>query len=250
MPHRWCNSAELRRVQIESGLDLTFNEVFKPIFLEHISGLHPSRVLEVGAGTGHLSKELSYLGFHVTAIEPSRGMFEVATDVLRGCNVNLINCTSFDLPESDKFDIAYSHLVAHVIEDLLNFLNSISRHLVVGSHLIFSIPHPCFYNNYKKLFGDEYGYMKPMSKNVSFNITRDPVNAITDVPYHHRPLSDYINTLIKAHFVIDRLDEIFPTQEIQNKYGAKWNEPRYCIFMCRKVWAAHHPTRKSGHQIR
>ena len=54
MPNRWCDSAELRRSQIESGLDLTFNEVFKPIFVEKISSLNPARILEVGAGTGHL----------------------------------------------------------------------------------------------------------------------------------------------------------------------------------------------------
>ena len=235
MPQRWCNSAELRRSQIESGLDLTFNEVFKPIFIQRVTSLNPSRVLEVGAGTGHLSKALSCFGIEITAIEPSNGMFTVATDVLRDSNVSLKNCTSFELEESTKFEVAYSHLVAHVVENLLDFFLSISRHLESGSHFLFSTPHPCFFNNYKKIFGDEYSYMEPLAKNISFNITKDPKNKISDVPYHHRPLSHYINSLVNAGFAIDGFDEIFPSLEIQQKYGAPWEEPRYCIFICKKL---------------
>ncbi len=234
MPQRWCNSANIRRTQIESGLDLTFNEVFKPFFVERISALEPKYVLEVGAGTGHLSKELSVLNCKITAIEPSKGMYDIAAEVLENTNINLINCTSFDLEKSDIFDVAFSHLVAHVVDDLLGFFKSISVHLDSGGHLIFSVPHPCFYNHYKRFFGTEYNYMKPMVKNVSFNITKDSSNTIAGVPYHHRPLSSYINTLIEAGFALDRFDETYPNEEIQKKYGSLWENPRYCIFFCKK----------------
>src|SRR4030066_1454906 len=110
MPHRWCNSANLRRQQIESGLDLTFNEVLKPAFTKFITGLNPKSILEVGAGTGHLSKELSQYNFEITAIEPSSGMYKVAADVLSGTNVNLINRTLFDLPLTKKYDLVFSNL--------------------------------------------------------------------------------------------------------------------------------------------
>jgi 16S rRNA A1518/A1519 N6-dimethyltransferase RsmA/KsgA/DIM1 with predicted DNA glycosylase/AP lyase activity len=95
MPHRWCNSAKIRREQIESGIDLTFNEVFKPLIVSRIQCLSPSNILEVGAGTGHISIELFKLGFSVTAIEPSLGMYEVAQDVLSFTDVRLVNCTLF-----------------------------------------------------------------------------------------------------------------------------------------------------------
>lgn len=235
MPHRWCNSAELRRTQIESGLDLTFNEVFKPILIERISTLAPHFLLEVGAGTGHLSKELSVLDCEITAIEPSKGMYDVAVEVLSNSNVNLINCTSFDLQKSMAYDVAFSHLVAHAVDDLFGFFTSIGKHLNSGAHFIFSIPHPCFYNEYKKFFGSEYNYMEPMLKNVSFNITKDTKNAITGVPYHHRPLSSYINTLIESGFALDGFDEIYPDDEVQEKYGERWESPRYCVFTCKKL---------------
>ena len=156
MPHRWCNSAQLRREQIESGADLTFNEVFKPLLVGRIKSLSPSNILEVGAGTGHLSKELFELGFSVTAIEPSDGMYGVAKDVLSLTDVKLLNCTSFELEKDELYEVAFSHLVAHVVNDLNAFFESVGKHLKATGHFIFSIPHPCFYNEYKGFFGDEY----------------------------------------------------------------------------------------------
>ena len=235
MPHRWCNSAQIRREQIESGADLTFNEVFKPLLISRIKSLSPSNVLEVGAGTGHISKELSELGFSVTAIEPSAGMYGVAKDVLSLSDVRLLNCTSLELEKNELYEVAFSHLVAHVVDDLNEFFESVGRHLKATSHFIFSIPHPCFYNEYKGFFGDEYNYMTPMTKNVSFTITKDSKNTISGVPYHHRPLSEYINKLVESGFAIDGFDETYPEEDIQIKYGAKWETPRYCVFTCRKL---------------
>lgn len=235
MPYRWCNSAKIRREQIESGADLTFNEVFKPLLVGRVKSLSPRNILEVGAGTGHLSKELSELGFSVTAIEPSSGMYEVAKDVLSLTNVRLFNCTSLELDKKELYEVSLSHLVAHVVDDLNEFFESVRRHLKVTGHFIFSIPHPCFYNEYKGFFGDEYNYMTPMTKNVSFTITKDSKNTISGVPYHHRPLSEYINKLVESGFAIDGFDETYPEEDIQLKYGVKWESPRYCVFTCRKL---------------
>jgi len=235
MPNSWCNSASIRREQIESVKDLTFNEVFEPLIINRISELSPKRILEVGAGTGHISKSLSVLGFKITAIEPSKGMYKIAQDVLSKSQVKLINCSSFDLEKVELFDMAISHLVTHVVDDLVGFFSSIAKHLTSEGHFIFSIPHPCFYNDYKHFFGDDYNYMVPANKNVSFTITKDTENTISDVPYHHRPLSMYMNTVIKADFVIIEFEEIYPDEAIQEKYGAKWEAPRYCVFICKKL---------------
>jgi SAM-dependent methyltransferase len=235
MPHRWCNSAKIRREQIESGADLTFNEVFKPLLVSRIQNLRPSSILEVGAGTGHISNELFKLGFSVTAIEPSMGMYKVAQDVLSSTDVSLVNCTSFELELDAYYEVAFSHLVAHVVDDLSSFFESIGQHLEKNGHFIFSIPHPCFYNEYKGFFGDEYNYMVPMIKNVSFTITKDSQNIISGVPYHHRPLSEYFNKLVESGFAIDGFDETYPDDDIQEKYGAKWETPRYCVFTCKKL---------------
>lgn len=235
MPHRWCESANLRRDQIESGLDLTFVEVFQPQFAQWVAELGPERVIEIGAGTGHLAKSLEESAFSITAIEPSPGMHSVAEDVLKGTGVSLINCSSFDLPVTSTFDLALSHLVAHVVADLPGFLKSVAVHVEEAGHFVFSIPHPCFYNAYKQFFGEEYNYMSLLEKTVSFSVTKDPSNIISGVPYYHRPISFYFNKIVEAGFAVDGINEIYPPTEVQQKYGKLWESPRYCVFRCRKL---------------
>lgn len=235
MPHRWSDAAEIRRFQIESDLDLTFGEVFRPLFMSEMRRLSPRRALEIGAGTGHLAKAVYSLGIEVTAIEPSPGMHAVAADVLKDTQVRLINCRSDELDQSLQFNVVYSHMVAHVVEDLQGFYASAAVHLGSGGYFIFSVPHPCFYNDYKNYFGEEYKYIEPMKKTISFTITKDPTNVITDVPYHHRPLSSYINELIAVGFALDAFQEICPDPLVEAKYGAPWLVPRYCVFVCRKL---------------
>lgn len=235
MPHRWSEASEIRRSQIESGLDLTFCEVFRPLFEREMRRLAPRRALEVGAGTGHLAKAVCSLGIEVTAIEPSPGMHAVAATVLVDTPVKLINCASGELEKSLKFDVVYTHMVAHTVEDLRGFFSSMAAHLESGGHLLFSVPHPCFYNKYKKFFGEEYRYMEPMKKIISFSITKDPNNKISGVPYHHRPLSFYINELISVGLALDGFEEVYPTPEVEVKYGSVWLEPRYCVFICRRL---------------
>ena len=235
MPNRWNDAARTRRSQIESGLDLTFNEVFKPFFVDRIVALSPTYLLEIGAGTGHLSKELSKLNISITAIEPSTGMYDVAKDVLAGSVVELINCTSNELGQVRLYDVIISHLVAHSVEDLKLFFESISRQLGEDGVFLFSIPHPCFYNEYKGFFGDEYRYMTTASKEISLTITKDSENKMVGVPYHHRPLSSYINILFETGLGIQKFDEIYPEAEIQEKYGVMWDTPRYCVFTCKNL---------------
>ena len=159
-------------------------------------------------------------------------MHSVSKDVLSNSNVVLKNCGSSDLNQKGAFDLAFSHLVAHVVDDLAGFLQSVSEFLSEEGVFLFSVPHPCFYNDYKKFFGEDYSYMVPRTENVSFTITRDPANAISGIPYHHRPLSVYLNTLIESGFRLTNFDEIFPEEEIQKLYGTKWDSPRYCLFTC------------------
>lgn len=235
MPHRWNNIAQLRRTQIGSGLDITFNEVFLPLFEGKVASLQPLSMLEVGAGTGHLSKALSCNRQGITAIEPSEGMFGVAKEVLEGTGVNLINCSLEDLAINGGYEMAVSHLVAHVVPDMPKFFGDIANHLKTSGHFVFTIPHPCFYNGYKNIFGSEYRYMEQASREISFTITKDPSNEIAGVPYHHHPISEYINTLVSKGFAIDGFEETWPTKVIQMKYGGEWKEPRYCMFVCKKL---------------
>jgi|LGVF01.1.fsa_nt_gb SAM-dependent methyltransferase len=231
MPERWDNAAELRKEQIESGLDLTFSKVFLPYYLNLATELRPSSLLEVGCGTGHLSSELSSHISKVVSLEPSPGMHAVASDILDDTRVQLINKRVQDLEFEQTFDLIISHMCIQTIHNINDFLESIRLLMNKKSLFVFTIPHPCFYNDYKGFFSsEEYSYIVPMKKNITFAVTKDPDRPISGVPYNHRPLSCYFDSLRVHDMLVADFHEIFPEPAVQSLYGTGWDTPRYCVF--------------------
>lgn len=233
MSANWCNAASIRRAQIETGADLTFCEVFVPYFVEKISQLKPKAALEIGAGTGHMVLHLSKYCGEVLAIEPSLRMYQTAQEVLKNDRVVSIQNISFEEIDShNKFDFIYSHMCLQAIDNLVGFFDTVSTLLSNKGIAIMTLPHPCFYNGYKNFFSsEEYNYMMIKDKMISFSISKDPTNLIDNVPYHHRPLSKYVEVISSNNLNLVAFDEIYPSLEIQNKYGMKWDVPRYCSFI-------------------
>jgi len=235
MLDEWGKSANIRRRQIESGADLTFSKVFVPYYVRLVAALRPSSLLEVGCGTGHLSAALSPSVRRVVAVEPSLNMYTVAKNVLYKSNVQVLCSTAEDYTDGTCFDLIISHMCVQTIEEVASFLDAVRRHMEPTSLFVFSIPHPCFYNSYKHFFADgEYQYMRVTQKMITFTITREPETAISDVPYHHRPISRYCAYLQEQELCVAQFDEIFPEPNVQELYGQPWIEPRYCVFHCRR----------------
>ena len=231
MPQRWDDFASVRRDQIESGKDLTFTNVFLPYYINLVEELHPESLIEVGCGTGHLSKNLSNHVNKTIAIEPSKGMHSVAEKVVGGSGVQLFCLRAEDFKSAHPFDLIISHMVLQLVDNIESFIASVARLMGNHSRFVFAIPHPCFYNDYKNFFGpSEYHYMEERAKSVSFAVTKDPNTKISGVPYCHRPLSRYFFVLKKFGFYVVDFQETFPEQEIQSLYGMVWESPHYCVF--------------------
>lgn len=236
MPHRWNEAANIRRQQIESATDLTFCSVFVPYYSKLVSKLSPLSLLEVGCGTGHLSLHLSKTMGSIVAVEPSKGMYKVAIDVLRDSGVIIHNIPIQELPIVNPFDLIISHMVIQTVPLLEDFFMSISCQMNERSIFSFSIPHPCFYNKYKQFIpNEEYQYLKQYHKDVSFFISKDIKQKISGVPYYHRPLSYYFSALKAKGLQVIDFEEICPTSDIQALYGTPWEYPRYCVFQIVKA---------------
>lgn len=236
MPDRWNDNAATRKHQIEAGLDLTFTKLFVPYYKDLVTELRPTSLLEVGCGTGHLVATLANSICHVVALEPSRGMFDVAREVLHETAVQLEPVAVEDFRAGDAFDLIVSHLCGQVVADLGNFIAAIVRHMHTHSWLVFSIPHPCFYNDYKHFIPpDEYAYMQEIEKTICFTITKDPGTPLSGVPYHHRPLCRYFSVLAAHGLYVLQFHEMYPSAELEQEYGLAWQVPRYCVFHCQKV---------------
>jgi SAM-dependent methyltransferase len=233
MPQKWDKAASLRREQIESGLDITFNRVFAPYFVERIFERAPKRVLEVGCGTGHLALRLASVVSHVEALEPSPGMYSIAREVLANSNVELHHSTIEEFRRSKRFDFVVSHLCGHAVADIDVFCRACSAFVNVRGLFVFSLPHPCFWNDYKEFFPRaDYRYGTEKFASVALTITNDPNRPIDGLPFYHRPLGRYVSALNKCGMAVTHLDEIIPPKAVQRLYGVEWRFPRYCV-----IWA-------------
>lgn len=226
----------MRREQIESGLDITFNRIFVPYFLECIKERAPQRVLEVGCGTGHLAARLANVVRHIEALEPSPGMYSVAKEVLVNTTVKLRHSTIEEFRPSKRFDLVVSHLCAHVVADIDTFCRACSALVGLRGLFVFTLPHPCFWNDYKEFFPQaNYRYATEQFASVALTITKDPSRPILGLPFHHRPLGRYVSALSNCGMALTRLDEIIPPKAVQRLYGTDWRFPRYCALHARRT---------------
>jgi SAM-dependent methyltransferase len=214
MSIEWDAAASVRRNQIESGKDLTFSKVFVPEFESIIRVLKPSSILEAGSGTGHLAFELSKLTKRYVGVEPSTGMMAEANELLRNATVELVHSTLQSYQTSESFDLVISHMCLQAIGDYTAFLRAIEGRLATGGGFLISIPHPAFFNDYKKVIQlQEFHYMRDKSALINFQITLDSQGTIEQVPYFHRSLTNYISALVNAGLNLSFFKEIFPTAE-------------------------------------
>lgn len=108
-------------------------------------------VLDLGCGTGRLAILMAEEGYEVTGVDQSAGMLEhfkgklvkLAADVRRKISMEKNNMSDFDLGR--KFNTifccdAFFHNVT--VEDEINCLGCVVRHLSPGGHFVFNLPNP------------------------------------------------------------------------------------------------------------
>jgi len=158
-------------------------------------------------------------------------MHAVAADVLKGVKVALINSSVEHYETQKRFDCVVSHLCVQAVSDLDKFLNGCARLTKTKGRVIFSIPHPCFWNDYQSYFeSSEFEYTTERFTNATLTISLDRDSEMPEIPFHHRPLSRYVDAIVKAGLRIHRFDEMFPSDQVQMLYPTRWTRPRYCVF--------------------
>ncbi|MCO5732667.1 bifunctional 2-polyprenyl-6-hydroxyphenol methylase/3-demethylubiquinol 3-O-methyltransferase UbiG [Rhizobium sp. SSA_523] len=106
----------------------------------------PSRILDVGCGTGLLTLSLAEMGHQVTGVDPAEGMLSVAARKPLAGRVRWVRAFAEDFELVERFDLAI--MTAHVFQVFpdnaatLAALGNIRRHLVPGGRLVFESRNP------------------------------------------------------------------------------------------------------------
>jgi SAM-dependent methyltransferase len=116
-----------------------------------------------------------------------------------------------DLPEA-SFDLAYSSLVLHYVENLKDLLATVHHALVPGAYLVFSAEHPIFTAPTPQGWSiDAEGRKRWPVDNYLVEGPRRTDWLAQGVVKQHRTIGTYLNLLIGLGFTITHVEEWGPT---------------------------------------
>jgi SAM-dependent methyltransferase len=187
-----------------------------PALRAMLPDVHGRRVVDLGCGFGWFCRWVREAGAaDVLGVDVSDKMLARARSALVDPAITYAHADleTIELPVG-RFDLAYSSLALHYIEDDARLMREVHESLVPGGHFVFSIEHPIF--------------MAPRSAGWASDaegLPRWPVDSYLDegprttewftpgVVKYHRTLGTTFNHLIAAGFTIVHVEEFGPTRQ-------------------------------------
>lgn len=204
---------------------------------EFFDDLENKTVLDLGCGYGWHSMYFASKGAsHIEAIDDSEKMIEKAKTINNHININyqICNLLDYDYP-LEKYDLVFSNLVLHYIEDLQNVYQKVYETLKHDGVFIFNIEHPTFTSGINEDFiYDETGTILyyPID-HYYYSGKRETLFLGHQVTKYHHTLTQILNGLMECGFKIEKIEEAMPEQNAP-WYQAEMRRPMMLLVKARK----------------
>lgn len=203
----------------------------RPAVLGELGDVRGRRVLDAACGPGLYTEALLDAGAEVVGFDASAAMVELASArVGSRARIELARLGE-PLPFDDaSFDRAICALAIHYVDDDRSAFAELHRVLRPGGALVLSAQHPT-----ADWLREGGSYFEPTVETDVWQLTSGP----QPVRYWRRPLHDLCGAATDAGFVIDRLVEPRPTEQMRRTAPddfAKLNrEPGFLVLRLRKL---------------
>lgn len=225
----WNENAEVWTRLSRSGYDVYRDHLNTPAFFASLPDVRGLSGLDIGCGEGHNTRLLAGKLACVTAIDISEVFIRYAKEEEARAprNIEYRVASATQLPFVDStFDFVVAFMSLMDIPETEIVLAEAHRVLKPGGFLQFSIEHPCFATphrrNLRSAEGTTYaievgGYFRRLRGEIAEWIfgaappdVREGLRKFK-TPRFTRPLSEWLNLLIDAGFVIERVEEPYPS---------------------------------------
>lgn len=223
---------ELRSQNINANKILE-NPMIK-LMLPQIQG---KKILDLGCGDGNMDKYFVYMGAEkVVALDISKKMINEAKKINKDERIEYYNIDMEDLSYIDeKFDIVYSSLAFHYVEDFNKLISEIARLLNPNGILLFSQENPLktaltFSTKEQKNKVEINGKRYYLISDYQNEGVREKLWYHAIVTKYHRTFSTIINTLISNNFNILEVRDsnlLKPADENTEKYLSEIDCPDF-----------------------
>jgi SAM-dependent methyltransferase len=178
--------------------------------------LHGARVADLGCGFGWFCRWARERGAaQVLGLDLSERMLARARGMTSDAAITYTRADleRLHLPEA-SFELAYSSLALHYVENLAGLVAETYRSLVPGAYLVFSVEHPIYTAPTNPGWSvDAAGYRTWPVDAYSTEGPRSTDWLAQGVIKQHRTIGTYLNLLIRAGFSIGHVQEWAPTDE-------------------------------------
>ena len=217
--------------------------VIDPALKKLVPDLRGKTVLDLGCGNGkHCVEFINGGAKRAVGIDLSEKMLHLARTENTNDAVQYLYMDMADIGDlGTSFDFLYSNMAFHYIEDFDSFAKTMFEVLNPGGNLLFAQEHPVI-----TATADGKGHFNKTASGEKISYTFSdygvPGKRVTHwyvdgVVKFHRRVSDVLNALICAGFVIDRVEEPLPEKRVIEKYPEFADEmikPTFLIVRAKK----------------
>jgi SAM-dependent methyltransferase len=220
------------------GADPEYEEQILPLAAAELNGAR--RVLDVGCGDGQISRLASRLGADVVGIDPTWNCVSIAAQ--RG-GASFARAEAAALPFADgTFDAVVACLVFEHIREVEVAIAEVARVLEPGGRFCFFLNHPLLQTPNSGWIDDHLLDPPEQYWRIGAYLVEEESDEEVEkdvfIPFIHRPLSRYVNTLAENGLLIERMLEPAPPEgflELADEYRDAATIPRLLYLRTRKL---------------
>jgi SAM-dependent methyltransferase len=211
MSELWERHADWWIEGFTDGVDPEYEEQILPLAAAELQGA--TRVLDIGCGDGQVSRLAARLGADVVGVDPTWNCVSVAA--ARGGGPVFARAGAAALPFPDAtFDAVIACLVFEHIREVDAAIAEVARVLQPGGRFCFFLNHPLLQTPNSGWIDDQildppeqYWRIGPY---LVEHESDEEVEKDVFIPFIHRPLSRYVNTLAENGLLVERMLEPAP----------------------------------------
>lgn len=236
----WEQHAGWWQAEFTDGADVEYEEQILPLAAQLLQGYES--ILDLGAGEGQIARLLAAQNAdaRIVGFDATIAQMATAADRAGGPRYGVADAAAIPSPDG-AFDAVLACLVFEHIDEMERAVGEVARVLRVGGRFALFLNHPILQTPGSGWIDDhtvdppeQYWRLGPYLAESSIV---EEVQKDVFIPFVHRPLSRYINTLARHGLLLREMHEPSPPLGFQEKsafFAAAAAFPRLLVLVCER----------------